>query len=152
MKRALAPLLFLLLVAGARPLEAASIPFIDMSAFGVELCPQSICGSAIFVGILSGRVGTNPSASGTFAVSVTHDPLPAQFHQSAITGGTFDIRVGFRTIRGVVTGGTLLNLNNNTFLVTMTLAAAGGGVLTFEGILDHNVFPPTITGRITSGI
>ncbi|HTM25477.1 MAG TPA: hypothetical protein VL225_09815 [Vicinamibacterales bacterium] len=152
MKRALAPLLFVLLAAGARPAAAAAIPVIDASAFGVELCAQSMCGSAIFVGVIEGRVGANPAALGTFAVSVNHDPLPAPFEESAITGGVFDIRVGLRTIRGVVTGGTLVNLGNNTFHVTMTLTANGGGVLTFDGILNHNVFPPTIAGRITSGL
>jgi hypothetical protein len=150
-RRAVAPLLFLVLLAGAPRLEAASLPFIDMSAFGVELCPQSVCGSAIFVGVLSGRVGRNPSTTGAFAVSITHEPLPGAFESSAITGGVFTLQIGPRTVKGVVTGGTLENLGDNTFAVTITLAPSGGGVLTFEGLLNHNVFPPTVTGRLTTG-
>ena len=151
MRRALAPLICMFLVLAAAPARAASLPSIDAAAFGVELCPQSLCGAAIFAGVLNGRVGGTP-APGTFAVAVTHQPLPDPFEQSAITGGVFDIRLGGHDIRGVITGGTLENLGNNTYEVTMTLAAADGRQLTFEGILNHNVFPPTIVGRMTSGL
>jgi len=139
-----------LLLAGA-PARAASLPAIDAAAFGIELCPQSVCGAAIFTGLLNGRVGTT-RASGSFAVAVTHEPLPDPGAQSAITGGVFDIRFGLRSIHGLVTGGTLENLGNNTFMVTITLIAADGSELTFEGLLNHNVFPPTIVGRLTSGL
>jgi len=151
MRRALAPLICLYLALASAPARATSLPPIDTAAFGVELCPQSVCGAAIFAGLLNGRVGAMPTA-GTFAVAVTHAPLPDPFQQSAITGGVFDIRLGGHSIRGAVTGGTLENLGNNTFIVTMTLAAADGRELAFEGILNHNVFPPTIVGRLTSGL
>ena len=151
MKRALAPLLFVVSIAGAAPAQAAAIPVINAAAFGIELCPQSICGSAIFVGVINGQVGTNPYATGTFAVSVIHEDLPAPGLQSAITGGVFDIRVGLRRIRGVVAGGSLTNSGDGTFAVAMTLVATDGSLLTFQGTLNHNVFPPTITGTIRSG-
>ena len=151
MRRALAPVICTLLVLAAAPARAAALPSIDAAAFGIELCPQSVCGAAIFAGVLNGRVGATP-ALGTFAVAVTHAPLPDPFAESPITGGIFDLRLAGRDIRGIVTGGTLRNLGNNTFKVTMTLAASDGRELTFEGLLDHNVFPPTIVGRLTSGL
>ena len=148
MRRALVPLICTLLVLAAAPARAAALPSIDAAAFGIELCPQSVCGAAIFAGVLSGRVGTTP-AGGTFAVAVTHEALPDPFQQSKVTGGVFSLRLNGRDIHGAVTGGTLENLGNNTFQVTMTLAATDGRILTFEGILNHNVFPPTIVGHLT---
>src|SRR5215471_5548774 len=143
MRRALAPMICLCLVLVGAPVRAASFTPISAAAFGIELCPQSVCGAAIFTGLLNGRVGTM-RAGGSFAVAVTHEQLPDPGAKSAITGGVFDIFLGGRAIHGLVTGGTLENLGNNTFMVTMTLMATDGRELTFEGILNHNVFPPTI--------
>jgi len=63
----------------------------------------------------------------------------------------FELRVGFRRFRGVVLpGGTLFNNSNNTFTVeaTLILTSGGSGQLHYVGLLDHNVFPPTIVGPI----
>jgi hypothetical protein len=143
--------LVLLLVGAARPAQAASVPFIDVAAFGIELCPQSVCGAAIFTGILHGQVGANPFALGTFAVAITHDPLPEEPLATAeLTGGAFEFRFGLRRIRGVVTGGVLINNGNNTFStrVLLRLLEGGRGDAVFDGLLNHNVFPPTIVGRV----
>jgi hypothetical protein len=54
-----------------------------------------------------------------------------------------------------VTGGTLTNNDAvipNTFLVTadLSMGAPGtSGTLAFTGLLNHNEFPPTITGTIS---
>ena len=99
MKRALVSVAVLLtLTWGARPAQAVSIPFIDVEAFGIELCQQSVCGAAIFVGVLHGDVGINPFALGTFSVAITHDPLPEPDHAASLTGGVFEFRVGLRRI------------------------------------------------------
>jgi hypothetical protein len=151
MKRAwVSAAIVLILACGARPAQAASIPFIDVDTFGIELCPQSICGAAIFVGLLHGDVGANPHALGTFSVAITHEPLPEPDHAAPLTGGVFEFRVGLRRIRGVVAGGVLFNNGDNTFSVRAVLAilSGGTGTVTFEGLLDHNVFPPTIAGRV----
>jgi hypothetical protein len=151
MRRAVAVLsVFVMIVGGSRPLQAASTPVINVSTFGVELCPQSICGAAIFTGVLFGQVGNNPSAFGTFAVAVTHAPLPDPFEAAPVTGGEFELRVGIRRIRGVVSGGTLFNNGNNTFTVQaeLTILSGGSGVVYYTGLLNHNVFPPTIIGTI----
>ena len=150
MKRSIAilPVVFLLLLVS--PVRAAT-PTTDASAFGIELCPQYICGSAIFTGILSGEVAGVRTPLGSFTVSVTHDPLPTlEGESAAITGGVFELRTGTRTIRGVVAGGTLTYLGNNEFLVQLLLVARNGSTMTFQGVLSHNTFPPTITGRIVS--
>jgi hypothetical protein len=71
-KRAIISGVILLVVNGwARPAQA-SIPFINLEALGLELCQQSVCGAAIFVGLLKGQVGGNSNAFGTFAVGIKH--------------------------------------------------------------------------------
>ena len=153
MKRALALLTVLTLVVPVTRLEAASTPAINVNTAGIELCPQSICGAAIFTGFLFGQVGGNPAALGTFAVAVTHDDLPPPLQPARINGGVFEFRVGLRRIRGVVLpGGTLFNNGDNTFDVDAVLAitSGGSGTLVYHGLLDHNVFPPTVVGPVSS--
>ncbi len=146
--------LLLVFTCTARPAQAASIPFIDVRAFGLELCPQSLCGAAIFVGLLHGQVGFNPHALGTFAVAITHDELPdTAGEQVAITGGLFDFRFGLRNIRGIVLpNGVLLNNGNNTFSVgaNLFITEGGFGLLKAEVLLDHRVFPPTVTATVVT--
>lgn len=151
MRRAVSILtVFVILAASARPLQAASTPVINVNTVGLELCPQSICGAAIFTGVLFGQVGPGP-ALGTFAVAVTHAPLPDPYEVAAVTGGVFELRVGLRRIRGVVSGGTLFNNGDNTFTVqaVLTITSGGSGQVLYTGLLNHNVFPPTIIGAIS---
>lgn len=150
MKRAVSLLTaFLILLAGSRPVRASN-PDITAQIFGIELCPQVICGAAIFSGVVVGRVDNNPPALGTFAVAILHDQLPDPLEKANITGGVFEIRIGLRRFRGVVPSGTLLNNGGNTFTVdaVLTITKGGSGNLYFCGILNHNVFPPTIIGAI----
>jgi hypothetical protein len=142
----------LLLAGGIRPLLADSTPYMNVATYGVELCSQDICGAAIFAGALSGQVGNNPRALGAFVVAVNHDPLPAPFQSAAITGGSFDFKVGRRHISGVVTGGTLFNNGNNTFTVhaDLEITSGGNGTLAYDGLLNHNVFPPTVIGTVVT--
>jgi hypothetical protein len=70
----------------------ASEPAITGHIEGVELCPQFVCGAAVFVGQFKGNVDKR-RAKGGFFVSVNHDPLPAAAEQSAkITGGEWFLR------------------------------------------------------------
>ena len=150
MKRAVSLLTALMiLVAGSRPVYASD-PVITARISGIELCPQFICGAAFFTGFVAGQVGANPAAFGTFLVAITHDPLPQlPGEEAALTGGVFEIRVGLRRIRGVVSDGTLRNNGNNTFTVqaVLTITNGGSGDMNFLGILDHRGFP-TINGFI----
>jgi hypothetical protein len=142
----------LLVIVGVRPAQTASNPVINVNTAGIELCPQFICGAAIFAGVFEGQIGGNNNAFGTFAAALTHDPLPGPFETATITGGVFELRVGLRRIRGIVLpGGTLFNNNNNTFTVdaTLVLTSGGTGSVPYHGILNHNTFPPTIVGTIS---
>jgi hypothetical protein len=151
MRRSVASLVILALMLSAVPARAASTPVVNVMTYGVELCPQSICGAAIFTGVLYGRVGSKPLALGTFIVAVTHDELPQPFESAAVTGGGFELAVGLQRIKGVVSGGTLFNNGDNTFTVdaTLTIVAGGSGTLHYRGLLNHNVFPPTVIGPLT---
>jgi hypothetical protein len=133
------------------PLSAISNPVIAGTIAGVELCPQFICGAAIFAGKFVGVVNAKPVA-GVFTAAITHDPLPENAGETAnITGGTWLIHIPSHTFAGFIAGGTLLNNGNNTFTVTLTmvLTQGGAGTLTFAGILNHNTFPPTIIGAVS---
>jgi len=154
-KRAIVSGAVLLVLSGwARPAQAASIPFIDVRAFGVELCPQSFCGAAIFVGLLQGQVGFNPYALGTFAVAIRHGDLPElSGGLTSVDGGAFDFRFGLRSISGIVLpDGVLRNNGNDTFSVRAVLFITDGGwgALKAEVLLDHRVFPPTVIARVES--
>ena len=153
MRRTVVTLAFLgILRPGATRVQAASLPVINVTTYGIELCPQSICGAAIFTGVLYGQVGLNPKAVGTFAVAVTHEDLPDPYETSAVTGGVFELAIGLRRIKGFVApGGTLFNNGNNTYTVDATLVITSGGIgtLHYKGLLNHNVFPPTIIGPLT---
>lgn len=139
-----------IILVGTTPVRADSLPVIAGAVFGVELCPQSLCGTAVFVGVFSGRVGFNPYALGTIGVAVHHGPLPEIAGDcTPIPDGVWELRVGLRRFRGTAAGGLCYN-GDNTYgvAVTMELQAGGIGNTTFEGTLDHNVFPPTIVGVI----
>ncbi len=142
------------LIVGTTPIRGDSTPRIQGNVLAWELCPQSVCNVAIFAGLFRGQVGINRNALGTIAVAVTHDPLPGPGDPCvAITGGRWSLWVGLRRFAGDAIG-TLCNNDSdisNTFLlyVTMTLDQGGSGTLSFSGLLDHNPFPPTITGVIT---
>lgn len=148
--RRLVAVLTLGLVLLTTPARAASVPVINVATYGIELCPQSICGAAIFTGVLYGQVGLRAFAAGTFAVAVVHEDLPDPFETSAITGGSFDLSIGLQHLKGVVSGGTLYNNGNNTFTVDamLTIVSGGSGTLHYRGLLNHNVFPPTVIGPL----
>ena len=140
----------LILTLGTAPVRADSLPVIEVDTFGLELCPQSICGAAIFTGLIFGRVGFNRHALGTFIVAAKHEDLPEPGGEANLTGGLFELRVGLRSFKGFVGGGTITNNSDNTFTIDATLVFTSGAVGTtqYRGLLDHNVFPPTIVGPI----
>jgi hypothetical protein len=151
MRRSITALVVLAFLLSAAPARAASTPVINVMTYGIELCPQSVCGAAIFTGVFYGRVGLRPAAVGTFAVAVTHEDLPAPYQVAGVTGGVFELAVGLQRIKGVVSSGTLFNNGDNTFTVdaTLTIVSGGSGTLHYRGLLNHNVFPPTVIGPLT---
>lgn len=137
------------LVAGSVPVRAASDPVIEGRTAGIELCPQSVCGYAVFVSIFDGRVGGIPRTFGTVSVAVTHEDLPDPGQSADITGGVWRIRLlGGRVFTGLVLSGELTNNGDDTFTVDaeLLILRGGTGTFSFNGILSHQVFPPTIEG------
>lgn len=136
---------------GAVPVQASSSPVIHGFVSTVELCPQDWCGVAIFWGAFVGRVGFNPFAVGTIAVAVNHGPLPDDTGEcTPIPNGDWVLTAGFRKFRGTAKGDLCYN-GNNTFDISaeLTLTEGGSGKLTYQGTLDHTVFPPTNKGVIS---
>ena len=146
----LSSLVAIMLAAGAVTLAADSRPVLTGGAAGIELCPQFICGFALFVGQFQGEVNSNP-ASGGFVAAVRHEALPLVGQTADVLGGQWTITAGRRVFSGDITGGTILNLNGTQYCVTMVLDidAGGGGTVHFTGLLDHGPFPPTIAGFVT---
>jgi hypothetical protein len=147
-------LLAAFLLAGTVSVQASSIPIVRGNVSTLEICQQaSPCGAAIFVGFFSGQVGFNPFAFGTIAVSANHEsPLPAEGDSVNITGGDWSLRLlsGRRISGSVEEGSTLTNIGNDLFEVNVEMKINDGGIgnLRFEGTLSHQVFPPTLIGRI----
>lgn len=116
---------------------------------GRELCEQAVCGAAIFVAGFAGEIGERP-ALGIALGGIVHDPLPEIGEIAMIRGGRWSIRTLRRTVEGDVAGGTLYNVDGTRYLVEMTMdiTDGGSGEATFNAVLDHGPFPPTIRGVI----
>ena len=151
MKTALRCFVIAAIVMTSVTVRASSVPFVQGQVSGIELCPQSICGVALFAGGFKGRIGFNPFALGTVAVAVHHGELPRiKDACTPIDSGTWVLWYGFRKIEGVTSGQLCYN-GDNTFEINvgMLMTSGGTGTLAFHGTLDHNVFPPTIKGGIS---
>jgi hypothetical protein len=145
-------LLALLVLAGTVPVQASSLPVIRGEVSGLELCPQSICGAAIFTGLFVGQVGANPFSVGVISVGATHEDLPPPDLSADIDGGVWSLRLlNGRRFTGLVQSGSLFNNGDDTFDVNvqMLIVSGGSGTLEFNGILSHRVFPPTLIGSIS---
>jgi hypothetical protein len=138
---------------------AASQPPITGTIQGHEVCPQFIqfCGGkAWFAGKFIGQVGNVGHVTGSFLVGVSHDSLnQTDGAVTQITGGEWVIVIKQNTqeISGTVQpGGTLTyRAGSNAFDVALTLVLSpsdGSGTVTFQGMLDHNPFPPEIIGML----
>ena len=151
MRRAVvSSILAMVLGFSAVTLSADSRPVLSGAAAGIELCPQFICGFALFAGRFEGHINSRP-ATGSFAAAIVHGPLPPIGQTTPILGGQWTIAAGRRLFRGEVAGGTILNLNDTQFCVSMAMEMTDGGrgEIFFSGVLDHGPFPPTIAGLVT---
>lgn len=148
-KRSIGLLAILTLFMAARSAAASDPPVVGQLS-GVEICPQSICGAAVFTGTFQGTIRGFPTA-GFFWVAAQHESLPTPGNTAGITGGRWNISTPTRFFRGRILGGTIFNNGDNTFTIDVTLDVrkGGSGRIDFLGTLDHNVFPPTIEGALT---
>jgi hypothetical protein len=136
---------------GVTAAQAATPVPIDGQVAGIELCPQFICGAAIFAGGFQGKIGINPNAAGVIAAALTHGDLPTEVGKSApIYTGVWELRSLLRRFSGIVAGGQIVYLGDNRFHVTATLILTSGstGAITLDGILDHNPTIPTFGGSL----
>lgn len=119
---------------------------------GIESCFQFICGFAEFVGTFTGKVNGNDTTGVFKATEIKHDPLnETNQGVTAVTGGEWSLITPNTTVKGTVKGGTLTFHQNNTFAVELTLPITdSSSTAVFDGTLNHNVFPPTATGRLRS--
>jgi hypothetical protein len=131
--------------------RASSWPVINGQVSGIELCPQSWCGVAVFSGVFKGQIGFVQNAVGAIGVAVHHGPLPVfEDDCTPIPDGVWAIRTLLRKFEGLAVGELCYNGDNTYHIsVGMQITSGGMGPLKFEGTLDHNVFPPTVKGDIT---
>lgn len=148
----LATILAALLLAPA-DLRAAESTNLVGTVAGIEICPQLVCGAAVFIGRFDGSLD-GAEGSGRWWVIVNHDLLPLPGESASITGGTWAMVVGERPLSGVVAAGAILNNGDGTFTVTprLDLRAGGEGTLSLSIILDHAGFPPTVSGSVGAGL
>lgn len=135
-------------------LRAAGTTNLAGDLSGVELCPQVVCGAAVFIGRFDGALdGT--AGDGRWWVLVNHEALPtAAGASTAITGGRWGLVVGDQPLRGLVSSGRITNNGDGTFTVTPYLDVVGGneGTLSLSILLDHaNGWPPTVLGKVAAG-
>jgi hypothetical protein len=149
MRRVFFSTIFAGLLAASITLSAQSRPAIEGSIAGLELCPQSFCGFALFVGGFQGELNSR-EATGSFVGAITHEPLPDVFGSADLTGGQWTITANRRVLKGTVAGGQIYNIDGTRFCIEMTMEVTDGGrgQLYFTGLLDHNPFPPTIGGIV----
>ena len=151
MIKKLSPIALFVILLLATQHAVASEPAITGDIEGVELCPQFVCGVAIFVGQFKGNVDKS-RAKGGFFVSVKHDPLPPIKGQSAaITGGEWFLRANLHFFSGTVLNGKIVNNGDNTFTVEteLELTSGGSGVVMAVVTLDHNDIPFTVDGDLS---
>jgi hypothetical protein len=142
----------LVLLVAATPLTvaASSTPSLEGFANGRELCPQVICGVAVFAGGFQGSVDGRPTP-GIFVAAINHQDLLPVGETALVFGGQWTIQTFRGKFKGHVSDGLLENLNDVQFCVELTMEIDEGadGTVFFIGILDHGPFPPTIRGLVT---
>jgi hypothetical protein len=149
MKRYLCQLgIVALFLIAVQPVSASS-PTIAGEISGVELCPETACGAAIFTGTFQGTVGNKPTP-GFFWVAVQHQTLPTAGNSSPIFGGKWSLSTFWGKFGGTVLGESIFNNGNNTFNVSVTLELKNDGTVKLlgEAVLNHNDFPPTVEGKL----
>ena len=147
--------LSLIFVVSATTPAHASNPPVNGAVAGKELCPQFICGAAIFAGGFQGQIG-NLNTSGVITTALKHtDPLPVVKTDppAVILGGVWEVRTLFQRVSGIaMPAGTIASNGDKTFHVNVVLKLTGSGqsgFLLFSGTLDHNPLIPSFFGTLT---
>lgn len=142
MKRALVTVAFVLAFMGwSQPAHAQIEGFV----VGIELCPQTACGGAVFYGAV--HLGGDPGFGGTFLAFIQHGDLPEPGQLGGLTGGAVQLHIGPLVSTFALIEGVLFNNDDGTFGV-LGLFSNGSNLMLFAGTLDHNFFPPLIYGNL----
>lgn len=110
MRRALSIFAFGLILFAASTAASAqsSTPVIQGGVQGIELCPEFICGFALFTGAFHGQLGANPNAAGVITAAMVHTALPTAGDPPAtITSGVWELRTLTGKIQGRVVRGSI---------------------------------------------
>jgi len=146
MKRAISVLVIgFMLAISTTSARAATIPLpVTAAASGIELCPQFICGIAIFTGIVQGQIGSSFTSIGIVTVALNHTDLPTTEHPdpAVITGGKWQLQ----RFSGTILDGAIILKADKLFEVQIRMKASDGRTLYFDGILDHHPLIPTVKG------
>ncbi len=151
----------LVVLATLQPLQASE-PAIEGRVSGIELCPQFICGNALFTGVYRDEVDGVP-ALGTWFAAINHEDLPELGEDPvAINGGSWNLRTwvfrGFfpsrKSFRGDFEAGTLTAQPGNFYqaLVPMTVTSGGSGPINLDLLLDENSIPQPVNGTLTQPV
>jgi hypothetical protein len=128
---------------------AESTPLVSGQFSGIELCPQFLCGEAIF--IYHGLFEVDGTATRGFgSIHANHEPLPAAGGDPAAIEGGWNLWTFQGSFKGSFAG-TLVNNGDDTFTATgqLTLTEGGVGAIGVMVVLDHNTFPQTLTGELS---
>jgi hypothetical protein len=152
MKRILLPPTLVLALAATGSIALAQTTYTDrVAAVEVAAAP----GSATFVGVASGQL------PGTFTASASYAPPTITGGETnTVAGGTWTLNVrGRGSLTGVIEPGGTITWNADATLgtVDVELTILGGtgafvgatGSGTFDGVLSHITFPPTLRGILT---
>jgi hypothetical protein len=146
----------------------ASDPTVNGDVKGIELCPQFICGSALFTGVFVGEVNGRP-AFGTWSAAVNHEDLPTYDPEATqdensvdVLGGHWRLRAYVlrrfffrrRNLSGDFEMGTLTALPDNFYQVEvpMTVNSGGNGQIDLELLLDENSIPQPVSGTLSQPV
>jgi hypothetical protein len=150
--------LFTLVSWTANPAVAAS-PRVHGKIVGIEICPQSVCGAAVFLFEFRGELNDRP-ARGFGWIAIVHEDLPAPNAESDILYGTGVLTIGLHRLEIGAIGGHLYGADligehgSDVFGVDAALVICNRrgqcGSHVFEhGLLDHETLIPTIEGDVS---
>jgi hypothetical protein len=141
--------------AQAAPIFVNPEPLLSGNVSGIELCPQFICGVAVFTMGYQGKIGIFPNAGGIITTALNHGDLPTPDNNyiAPIYRGKWELQSLFAHIKGDIVRGkiTLIDpLDPKKFHISAELSVTPGGpaTLLFYGTLDHTPTIPTIKGSI----
>jgi hypothetical protein len=146
-------------IASATPIAQTDLD-INGRINGSEYCFQSLgdpCDwKAKFTGVFIGKVGEFRDVVGIWDIELKHGDLNYENRgQTPILqeGGEWKLILSNSVvISGTIdAGGTLTyRAGSNTFDVNVTLIDTHGGKVKVDAVLNHNSFPPPVTGRMSS--